>query len=83
MVGRDVGDIEALHDARRAGEVEFLAEFGEILERLDGARQAAAAAELARGCERLGEVLPDVAQVGGLFEFKVCGGLLHFRLELL
>ena len=83
VVGGDVGDIKTLHHARRSGEIEFLAEFGEVLGGLHGGGHAAAAAELAGGREGFFEILPDVAQRGGFLEFEIGGGLLHFRAQLI
>ena len=77
VVGGDVGDVEALHHARRPGEVEFLAEFREVFGGFDGGRHAAAAAELAGGREGFLQVLEDVAQGGGFFEIERLGGGLH------
>ena len=78
MVGRNIGNIEAFHDARRSGEVQFLAEFGEVLGGFHGGGHAAAAAELAGDGEGFFEVLQNVAQGGGPFEVERFGGGGHF-----
>ncbi len=77
MVRGNIGNIKALHDARRPGQMEFLAKFRQVLERLDGGRHAAATGELSSGREGFFEVLEHVAQRGGFLEFEGPGRDLH------
>lgn len=83
VIRRDVGNIEALHHARRRAEPESFCQIGEVFGWLHGGRDAATACELSSGGEGLFEVRYDVAKRGGFFEIQRIGCVLHFFIEFI
>ena len=83
--GADVGDIEALHAARRSAEGKGVAEGGEVGRGIDGARDAEPVAHVAgvagHGLRGAAQVIEHVAHFGGALEIEGGGGLFHLVLE--
>ena len=78
MVGGNVGDIEALHHARRGAESEFFRQFRQILGGSNRRGHAASPAELAGGRQGFFQILQHIAQGRRAFEIEVFRRLRHF-----